>query len=152
LKNLAYFTQENVNIAAMTPIDAPEADYLYKEISGLPDAGQGLYTAIKIYKDEIIALYKGEILTDTEAEKRITSGTDQYFINMLDGRIMDSMKTRCFAKYANDAAGKANSGLKNNAKISIDEEENICLVAIKNISPGEEIFCSYGKKYWKKHN
>jgi hypothetical protein len=70
---------------------------------------------------------------------------------MIDGTIMDSMYIDCFAKYANDAEAFENSEFKNNAKISLDDEHNVCIIAIKNIKSGNEIFCSYGKRYWKKH-
>ena len=50
-------------------IDAPESDYLYLETSQIINAGKGLYTAIDIYKDEIISLFKGKILTENEAKK-----------------------------------------------------------------------------------
>ncbi len=132
-------------------IDATEAEYLYIGISQLPNAGKGLYTAIPIYKEEIIAQYKGEILTPLQANNRAEAGTDHYFINRIDGLILDSMHVACFAKYANDAKGYVDSTFKNNAKITLDEEENICLVAMRNIHIGEEVFCSYGKKYWLKH-
>lgn len=132
-------------------IAALETDYLYVETSHLPNAGKGLFTAIKIYKDEIISVFKGEIISDEEAKNRVLQNIDQYFINMLNGTIMDSMNVDCFAKYANDAEGFSTSKHKNNAKIALDENENVCLIAIKNIKPSEEIFCSYGKKYWKKH-
>ena len=135
----------------MNTIKAQESSYLYTEISQLPNAGKGLHTAIDIYKGEIIAIYKGEIITDAQAKMRIEANIDQYFINMLDGSIMDSIKTRCMAKYANDAQGQLNSSFKNNAKIALDEEQNVCLIATRHIKTGEEIFCSYGKKYWKKH-
>ena len=39
-------------------IEASESDYLYIKESQIPHAGNGLYTAIKIYKDEIISLLK----------------------------------------------------------------------------------------------
>jgi hypothetical protein len=74
---------------------------------------------------------------------------DQYFINMLDGSILDSKKIKCFAKYANDAKGFSISAYTNNAKIGLDEQDNVCLIAIKKIKAGDEIFCSYGAKYWK---
>ncbi|HTA63648.1 MAG TPA: SET domain-containing protein-lysine N-methyltransferase [Bacteroidia bacterium] len=133
-------------------IDAAESDYLYVSLSQLPASGNGLLTAINIYKDEIISLFKGEILTDVQAKLRAKKGEDKYFINMLDGSIMDSMKIKCFAKYANDAQGTLNSILKNNSKIGLDDNNNVCLIAIRNIKMHEEIFCSYGKKYWKKHS
>ncbi|MDQ3047538.1 MAG: SET domain-containing protein [Bacteroidota bacterium] len=132
-------------------INAPESTYLYTGPSKLPRSGNGLMTAIDIYKGEIIARYKGEILTDSVAKVRALKGEDQYFITLLDGRIMDSKKVKCFAKYANDATGYENSKVKNNASISLDEEGNVCLIATRKIKSGEEIFCSYGKSYWKKH-
>jgi uncharacterized protein len=130
-------------------IEALEADYLYIKTSQIPNAGNGLFTAIAIYKDEIITLFKGEILTNEEADKRIQLNADRYFINMLDGTTMDSMHTKCFAKYANDSAGISTSNFKNNSKITLDDNDNVCIIATKNINSGEEIFCAYGKKYWK---
>ncbi len=132
-------------------IEAPEADYLYVKLSQLEGAGNGLFTAIDIYKNEIISIFKGEIIDVNEAEQRAKQNNDRYFINLLDGSIMDSMHTDCFAKYANDTKGSTNSRFKNNAEITLDEEDNVCIKAIKKIKAGEEVFCSYGKRYWKKH-
>ena len=132
-------------------IESAESDYLYKALSQLPNSGNGLFTAINIYKDETISIFQGKILTDSQAKKSVLNGKDQYFINMLDGTIMDSINTPCFAKYANDVNGSFESQFKNNAKIGLDEENNVCVIAIRKIVSGEEIFCSYGKKYWKKH-
>ena len=132
-------------------INASEEDYLYIQTSQIPNSGKGLFTAIKIYKDEVITLFKGKILSDFEAETIAKSGNDKYFINLLDGTILDSNFVECFAKYANDAPGFSVSQFKNNAKIALDDEGNVCLIALKNIKLGEEIFCSYGKSYWKKH-
>lgn len=132
-------------------IEALEEDYLYIKTSQIVNAGNGLFTAIKIYKDEVIALFKGEIISDAEAKLRALNGNDKYFINMLNGSIMDSMPTDCFAKYANDAEGLSLLNFKNNSKIAIDDNNNVCIIATKNIKSEEEIFCSYGKKYWKKH-
>ncbi len=132
-------------------IDAPEEDYLYVEVSQLPNAGKGLFSSIDILKDEIIAVFKGEILTPSQAEARAKAKEDQYFINMIDGSIMDSKHTECFAKYANDAKGSADSLFTNNAKIALDENDNVCIVATRKIKSGAEVFCGYGKKYWELH-
>ena len=132
-------------------IDTPESDYLYVQDSQLVNAGKGLFTAIPIYKDEIIAYYGGEIVSKEEVEKRIDANKDQYFINLLDGSTLDSINSNCFAKYANDAKGFTASNFKNNANISLDEEQKVCLIASKKIKAGDEIFCSYGKKYWDKY-
>ena len=132
-------------------IDANEEDYLYIQKSQIENSGNGLFTAIKIYKEEIISVFKGKILTNIEAESIVKLNEDKYFINLLDGTILDSNTVDCFAKYANDSNGFTKSKYKNNSKISLDEANKVCLIATKNIKSNEEIFCSYGKKYWKKH-
>ena len=133
-------------------IDAQESDYLYIQTSQLPNSGNGLFTAIEIYRDEIISVFKGEILSDIEADLREKNKTNHYFMNLLNGSILDCRKTDCFAKYANDANGFTKSDFKNNAKITLDENNNVCLIAIRKIKSSEEVFCEYGKKYWKKHS
>ena len=135
----------------MLKIEAPESDYLYIQNSLIPNAGKGLFTAIDIYPNEIISLFKGEILTDEDAQKRVSEGNDRYFINMLDSSILDSMNVDCFAKYANDAEAFSKLEFKNNSKITLDDDDNVCIVATKKIKSQQEIFCSYGAKYWKKH-
>ncbi len=131
-------------------IQAEESDYLYIATSQLPNSGNGLFTAITIYKDEIISLFKGEVLSTDEVTIRVNNGTDQYFMNLINGSILDCKTTDCFAKYANDANGFSKSTFKNNSKITLDENNNVCLIALRKINSGEEIFCDYGKKYWKK--
>jgi hypothetical protein len=46
---------------------------------------------------------------------------------MIDGTIMDSINTDCFAKYANDAEGFQNLTFRNNAHIALDDEYNVCI-------------------------
>lgn len=130
-------------------IDAKEVDYLYVQESQIPGSGKGLFAAIPIYKDEVISVFKGEILSRAEAKKRAGKKENGYFINMPDGTIMDSKQVKCFAKFANDANGLIKTGFKNNANISLDENDRVCIVATRDIKTGEEIFCSYGIAYWK---
>ena len=129
-------------------IDSPENDYLYIKTSQLPNAGKGLYTSIDIFKDEIIATFKGKRLSNKEAARLAKENKNGYFINMLDGSILDSKDVHCFAKYANDPQGLKRTSFPYNAEISLDDNEQVCLIAIKKIKPEEEIFCNYGKKYW----
>ena len=128
-------------------IEAPESDYLYTRESQIQLAGQGLFTAILIHRNEIISVFKGEVLSAREAKLRAEKGENRYFIQLLNGKIMDSANTPCFAKYANDAGNE--TGFKNNAEITLDDRNRVCLVAKRTIKPGEEIFCSYGSSYWK---
>jgi uncharacterized protein len=131
-------------------INAKESDYLYLKSSGILGAGKGLFTSIKIFENEVISLFKGEILSNKEALNRANKKLDGYFINMLDGSIMDSKNTKCFAKYANDSEGFNVTPFKNNAKITLDEYNRVCLVSTRTIKLNEEVFCGYGKAYWKK--
>ncbi|MHC1777131.1 MAG: SET domain-containing protein-lysine N-methyltransferase [Lentimicrobium sp.] len=148
MKNIRHTGQ--ITEASFDRIDARESDYLYIAGSQLPGAGDGLYTAITIWKHEIISVFKGEILSREEADKRAKAGNNKYFMNMPDGTIMDSMHVRCFAKVANDAEGLVKTGSGTNSVITPDDNNRVCLVAVRDIRAGEEIFCSYGKRYWRK--
>ena len=132
-----------------TTIDAPEEDYLYVDPSQIEGAGNGLYTAITIYKGEVISIFKGEFINAIEQNRRIALGENQYFITLLTGRVMDSKHIDCFAKYANDVNGNSKSEFKNNSFITLNENDEPCIVASKTIKSGSEIFCDYGKNYWK---
>jgi SET domain-containing protein len=127
---------------------APEADYLFIQTSGIEYSGKGLFTAINIYKNEIIATYKGEIIGTKEAEERTLNKQNTYFMNLPSGKILDAQQTDNFAKYANDANGSLPIVYKNNAFITLNHKNEVCLVALKNIKALSEIFCSYGNAYW----
>lgn len=129
-------------------IEAKEEDYLFVKESQIVNSGKGLFTAIDIYKDEIISYFIGEELPQNEAEKREAVGHNEYFMSLPNGNILDCKQTFCFAKFANDASGSVPAQFKNNATIAMNDEEKICLVAHKKIKSGEEIFVGYGKKYW----
>ena len=130
-------------------ISAPEADYLFIKTSGIENAGLGLFTAINIYKNEIIAIYKGEIIHTKEAEARARNKQNAYFMNLPNGKILDAQQTDSFAKYANDANGSLPLVYKNNAFITLNHKNEVCLVALKKIKALSEIFCSYGNAYWQ---
>ncbi len=133
-------------------IAANEPDYLYIKESQIHGAGNGLFTAIPIYKNEVISIFKGKILSAEEAEHGAAIGVDGFFMNMPDGTILDAMHVACFAKYANDARGFVKTAYKNNATITFDENGKVCIVAKRRIAVGEEIFCGYGNRYWEKHS
>lgn len=70
-------------------------------------------------------------------------------MNLPNGTILDCQNSNCFAKFANDAFGFYKSNFKNNCKITLNDNGNVCLVATRNIKDCEEVFCNYGKSYWK---
>lgn len=150
MKTTPHF-KEYANSATLA-IEAREKDYLYIAESRIPGSGKGLFTAIPIYKDEVISVFKGKILSNRDAQCRAAIGEDRYFMNMPDGTILDSMEVKCFAKYANDASGAVKTKHKNNSDITLDEKGAVCIVASRKILAGEEIYCAYGNSYWKKHS
>lgn len=126
-------------------IDLPESEYLYVKESQIPKSGLGLFTSIPIQRGEIISVFSGDILSPEEASKSIDK---RYQINLLDGNVMDSIGSDCFAKYANDADG-SEFVFKNNSIISVNSDDVPCIVASKDICIDEEVFVSYGENYWK---
>ena len=75
-----------------------ESDYLFVKRSQIKGAGKGLFTAIDIFKDEVIAVFKGELIDDEEAFRRADKGKDKYFVIMPDGVVMDSMPVECICQ------------------------------------------------------
>jgi len=149
MKNSPRFKEYSA--ATTTEIAAPESDYLYVQKSRLPGAGNGLFSAIPIYRHEVISIFRGRILSPEAAAAAVANGEDGYFINLPDDTILDSRQVHCFAKYANDAAGFVKTACKNNARITLAENGAVCIAASRNIAAGEEILCGYGKKYWQNH-
>ncbi|MBK6368926.1 MAG: SET domain-containing protein-lysine N-methyltransferase [Flavobacteriales bacterium] len=110
-----------------------------------------MFTAIALYTGETIAVFAGDVLSGAEATLRAAKGNDRYFISLPDGSTLDSMYVACFAKYANDAQGHSASRFKNNARIVLDDNDAVCIQALRNIKAAEELFCGYGKRYWERH-
>ena len=132
-------------------IPLAEEDYLCAALSGLPDAGQGLFTAITLYADEVIALFHGERFSAKAAGTRAAQGLDRYFTELPHGTTLDAMDVDGFAKFANDAKGGAGTALRNNAMITLDDDDRVCLRATRRIQAGKEVLCGYGKRYWQRH-
>jgi hypothetical protein len=126
-------------------LETNEEDYLYIKPSQIPNAGLGLYTAIKLFKGDIIAQFHGEVLNKQEFLKRSALQEDNYFMNLPNGLTLDCMNTDGFAKMANDVL---HSNFKQNAIITLDHNR-VVLVANKTIQVNNEILTSYGKKYWE---
>ena len=121
--------------------------------SQIPNSGYGLYAGSKGFKKgEKIALYgtpNNHVLEKTlnakcESAKDFNKCWGDYVLchgkHCWDGRNPKSTISR----YANDCHG---SSFKCNSHFEIFKGVP-WLVATRNIPPGQEIFCSYGKDYW----
>ncbi|KAA9038752.1 SET domain-containing protein [Ginsengibacter hankyongi] len=124
---------------------------LFIKTSGIPDAGNGLFTKQFIGKGTRIIEYTGKITTwnrilQVEQDTKIINRYLYYLDN--DHVIDASDHPNALARYANDANGLVRlKGKVNNAKY-VEENAQVFMEATKDIPVGAEIFISYGKEYW----
>lgn len=125
----------------------PSSKILMVKKSSLPNAGNGLFVKIDFKKGEMITEYKGRRRTWAQVENDADNG---YIFHIDDDNVIDAQKNvNTFGRYANDAAGLHRvSGLRNNAEY-IEESNRVFIRATRNIKAGNEVFVSYGKRYWK---
>ena len=119
--------------------------------SQLPLAGKGLWAKVNFRRGDIICKYEGEQVTWKECQRRnlAQTGYGSYYLYINERKCIDAQHTPwAIGRYANDAAGLSRiKELRNNARYKIIKGDPY-IVASRNIRKGEEIFVSYGKKYW----
>jgi hypothetical protein len=137
---------------------------LYLQESNIPNAGLGVYTHNTIPTNTRIDEYKGII-------SRFTGGA--YALELINGYRIDARELpRCYMGMINDCSHikqqyKRKKGrniditpaayydslgnpLEINCEFVICYEGQLAYVhSIKEIMPGQELFISYGKDYWK---
>ena len=122
-------------------------EYLYVKKSGIPGAGNGLFTKTAITKGTRIVEYKGKHSTWKEVDHRGGSNGYIYYVNrnfVIDARTYP----KALGRYANDAKGLTFvKGLDNNCRY-VPGGTRVFIEAVKNIPAGAEILVSYGKEYW----
>jgi SET domain-containing protein len=116
--------------------------------SGLPGAGNGLFTTQFIPKGTLIIEYKGKISAWKDVHH--DNGNNGYIYYVNRNHVIDASKhPNELARYANDARGLTKiPGITNNAEYTEDGKK-VFIRAKKNIQPGEEILVAYGKEYWQ---
>lgn len=121
--------------------------------SGIPGAGQGLFTETRVEKGDAIIEYSGERLTWPQVRARYPDLSLMGYVFYV-GRnhwVDPSRRLSCLARYANDARGRTRvKGLRNNAEFQVFRGVPY-VVATRRIEAGGEILVSYGKDYWENH-
>jgi SET domain-containing protein len=117
--------------------------------SSIKGAGDGLYTTKEIKKGDKVASYTGEKKTRQEYDQNISG----YGVEITKQMILDARSTQTgLGRYVNDcrAANKRRGECKgNNARFTVDRKsDSVSVKATKRIKAGEEVFLSYGRKYW----
>lgn len=119
-------------------------DSLEVKTSWLPGCGfAGLFTRRFFKQGEIVCVYIGRELTTKEA-MHLTN--KEYLMRLGPQRYIDAkLHTDILARYINDPINPAGWNVVFNKK-----PEHGCaeVVALRDITAGEEIFVSYGKWYW----
>ena len=123
-----------------------EKDLTVKK-STIPNSGKGLFTKKLIPKGTRIIEYTGRVSRWKDVSDNHENG---YIYYVTRNHVIDAGgDKKILARYANDATGLTKiKGITNNAKY-VNEGTRVYLEAIKNITPGQEIFVSYGKEYWQ---
>jgi hypothetical protein len=100
----------------------------------------------KIPRGTTIGKYTGRQLTKKQLDQRYGNETAKYALCNHRGNCIDSNYTTDGApRFSNDAR---KTPFQNNAKLR-GSRTIFRLKASKTIPPNQEIFTSYGKKYWR---
>lgn len=109
-------------------------DFVVKRSS----AGLGLFANRPFKKGELVIEYKGEVITDAEAQRR----GGRYLFELNDAWTIDGKGRDNTARYINHAC-------KPNCYPELtDDETQVFIYAKRAIEPGEEFTYNYGKYYF----
>jgi uncharacterized protein len=106
---------------------------------GRSATGLGLFATRVIKRAAYIATYRGPVLSVEEAEKREQHGA-KYMFELTKKLTIDGSPRWNVARYMNHSCWP-------NAK-PVVRKGKIVFVALRDISPGEEITYNYGKEYF----
>lgn len=102
-------------------------------------AGLGMFAAAPIKKGEFIIEYKGEVITQKQANER----GGQYLFETSSNRTVDGSSRKNTARYINHSC-------KPNAETDI-RKGRIYVSSIAPIEPGEEITYDYGEEFFNEY-
>lgn len=117
--------------------------------------GMGMFAVQSFDKNELIAPYIGENISDDEFYRRYGDNVAPYAISLEGYQTLDAACTRGLGSYANDYRTDPKDHNKNRAAVNAElsdetssEFGGVWVKAIKKIAPGQEVLVDYGKKYW----
>mmetsp|Transcript_29945 Transcript_29945/g.42728 ORF Transcript_29945/g.42728 Transcript_29945/m.42728 type:complete len:159 (+) Transcript_29945:902-1378(+) len=103
----------------------------------------GLFAKVHFSKGDIVCIYNGTRLSTKEA---LHLSDKSYLMRIGEQRYIDAKtNTNVLARYINDCIDPLGWNVE---FIKSPEDWIAYVVAIKDITPGDEIFVSYGKWYW----
>jgi hypothetical protein len=144
-----------INIPELSQGLSTIGDGLQVKPSTISEAGLGLFATRPFQAEELITFYQGQLISHQQAQVRMARGKGAYLATLVrmhevvDGMRASDMKNGCGgASACNDASD--GSGIKNNAYFVVRRMPGrLLLRARHDIAEGDEIFCSYGRTYWR---
>jgi SET domain-containing protein len=118
--------------------------------SGIPHAGNGVFTKVAIPKGAYLGAYTGEFITDEEYWRRYYADKWQYMMGLLDcakpntGGIgtIDGINGNVFTRM-----NFAPAEFQNVKFEKICEAPFVRILALRDIAAGEELWVDYGPRY-----
>ncbi|XDV25875.1 hypothetical protein PO909_029708, partial [Leuciscus waleckii] len=114
--------------------------------------GWGVFTTSHFHKGDFLIEYRGEVINKEEFERRLKLYDNSLEVFLFEFRFngkqlwVDGAKDDgALGRLVNDDHINANSKMK---IIRVDKKPHLCLFAIKDIRPGEEISYNYGDSEW----
>ncbi|XP_053499892.1 N-lysine methyltransferase KMT5A-A-like isoform X2 [Ictalurus furcatus] len=114
--------------------------------------GRGVFSCCHFQKGDFLVEYRGEVITKQEYERRHRVYHRALEVFLFEFRfngkqlwVDAAREDGSLGRLVNDDHMNPNSKMKT---ITVDRKPHLCLFAIKDISPGEEICYNYGDSDW----
>ena len=135
---------------ALSSGQSPYEKHLEIRTSGIPHAGNGVYTTVALPKGAYLGAYTGEFITDEEYQRRLHANRWQYMMGLLDCAkphtggitIIDGIDGNVFTRM-----NYAPAEFRNVKFEKICEAPFVKIMALRDIAAGEELWVDYGPNY-----
>ncbi|KAF4082026.1 hypothetical protein AMELA_G00146890 [Ameiurus melas] len=114
--------------------------------------GRGVFSCRHFQKGDFLVEYRGDVITKQEYERRLRVYHRALEVFLFEFRfngkqlwVDAAREDGSLGRLVNDDHMNPNSKMKT---ITVDRKPHLCLFAIKDISPGEEISYNYGDSDW----
>jgi len=147
------YTQKFAQEAAILKINKEYEQKTVIKKSNIPGAGNGLYAAVKINKDETIGELGGRLISDddkSQGNHYIASIPECAWAKTHPYKYIDAKEHGGHVSRINFAPSEINgiqTDLQNATIKQICEYPYFIYIAVRDIEPGEEIWSSYGPDY-----
>jgi SET domain-containing protein len=147
------YTQKSAHELPLLNINKDHEKKTVIKESRIPGAGNGLYAAVKIRKDETIGELGGRLVSDddeSQGNHYIASIPEYAWEKTHPYKYIDAKEHGGHVSRINFAPSEINgiqTDLQNAAIKQICDYPYFIFVALRDIEPGEEIWASYGPDY-----